>query len=223
MHNVGSTLRFMKSIAILLLASILLFSCGKRLSEVENKDENGNIIEKYYLDRDSLKFGSYTSFDSYGNKYEESTYKQGKLDGVRTIYFANGNIEIQETYVDGEFHGPYKSFYDNGQVNLEAQYVNGTMEGMVKRYYTSGELLEEVSFANNEENGPFKEYYKSGQVKWEGKYINGDNEVGTINSYDENGQLIKRMECGKYLGEYICQTAWTIEEGEKELVLKYED
>ena len=213
----------MKSILIILCTSLLLLSCGKRISEVKNKDENGNIIEKYYLDRDSLKFGTYVSFDSNGNKYEESNYLQGKLDGVRTIFFADGNVEIQETYVDGQFHGPYLSFYDNGQINLESQYHNGTMEGLVKRYYSSGELLEEVTFANNEENGPFKEYYKSGQVKWEGSYINGDNEVGTIKSYDESGELIKRMECGKYLGEYICQTAWTIEEGEKELVLKYEE
>ena len=201
----------------------LLLSCGKRLSEIELKDENGNLIEKYYLDRDSLKFGTYISYDLEGQIFEQSNYRSGKLDGVRTIFFSNGKMEIEETYVDGVFHGPYKSYYDNGQLNLDANYVEGVMQGIVKRYYSTGELLEEVTFTNNEENGPFKEYYKNGQVKWEGAYSNGDNEIGTIKAYDDKGNLIKKMECGKYQGEYICQTTWTLDEGEKELTLKYEE
>lgn len=206
-----------------LIVIIFLVSCGQRLNEVVNTDEDGNVLERFYIDSDSLKFGKYTSFDAGGNVFEESIYKKGNLDGIRTIFFPSGKVEIQETYKDGVYHGPYKSFFENGQVNLEATYVAGTMEGIVRRYYSSGELLEEVTFTDNEENGPFKEYYKNGQVKWEGNYINGDNEIGTILSYNETGELIKKMECGKYLGEYICQTTWTIEEGEKPMQLEYED
>ncbi len=220
----GENLFKMKKCLFFILPVLLLnTSCGKRLSEIENKDENGMVIEKYYLDRDSLKFGAYTSYDDEGKLFEESNYKGGKLDGTRTIYYPNGNVEIIETYVDGIFEGQYRTFYENGQINLEADYINGAMEGLVKRYYPSGKLMEEVNFVNNEENGSFREYYESGQVKWEGAYENGDNEIGTIKSYNENGALIKQMECGKYKGDYICQTVWTIEEGEKELVLQYDN
>jgi antitoxin component YwqK of YwqJK toxin-antitoxin module len=210
-------------ILFLAFSVLLLFSCGKRLIDVENKNDAGQVIEKYFLDKDSLKFGLYTSFDELGNIFEESNYKKGQLQGVRTIYYPTGIVEIKENYKDGEFHGTYQSFYENGQLNLIAEYVNNKMEGIVKRYYSSGEIMEEIQFLNNEENGPFKEYYKNGQVKWEGDYINGDNEVGIVNGYDETGQLIKKMDCGKYKGEYICQTIWTLGEGEKELVLKYEE
>jgi antitoxin component YwqK of YwqJK toxin-antitoxin module len=201
----------------------VLFSCGKRLNEIERKNEAGQVIEKFYLNKDSLKFGTYTSYDEEGRLFEKSQYKKDELDGLRTIFFANGEVEIQENYKDGVMDGDYKSFYDNGNVNLVATYTEGKMQGLVKRYYSSGELMEEVTFVDNEENGPFKEYHKNGKVKWEGQYKDGDNEYGTIKMYDESGELIKRMECGKYKGEYICQTAWTKEEGEKELVLQYED
>ena len=205
------------------ISVLILFSCGKRLIEVEKKNDNGQIIEKYFLDKDSLKFGSYTSFDDQGNIFEESIYKKGVLNGLRTIYFSDGTEEVQEHYVDGEFHGAYKSYYENGQVNVQAEYIQGKMEGLVTRYYHTGEIMEEIQFSNNEENGPFKEYHKNGQVKWEGTYIDGDNEVGLVKGYDEAGELIKKMNCGKYNGEYICQTIWTLEEGEKELVLKYDE
>jgi hypothetical protein len=202
---------------------VLFFSCGRRTIEIERKNDQGQIIEKFYLDKDSLKFGTYTSYDEEGRIFEKSQYKKGELNGLRTIFFTNGEVEIQENYEDGVMNGVYKSFYDNGNVNLVATYNNGKMEGIVKRYYSSGELMEEVTFVDNQENGPFKEYYKNGKVKWEGQYKDGDNEYGTINMFDESGELIKKMECGKYQGEYICQTVWTVEEGEKELVLQYEE
>lgn len=216
-------MEFMMKNLIYLLLILVFASCGRRLDEVVIKNEQGAVVEKYYLDKDSLKFGAYTSYDEDGVLFEESQYRNGVLDGTRKIYFPDGGIEISENYEKGQIAGLYETYYNNGQVNLVAEYVDGKMEGIVKRYYETGELMEEVTFVANEENGPFREFYKNGQVKWEGEYKDGDNEFGLIKSYDENGQLVKKMECGKYQGEYICQTVWTLEEGDKALVLPYEE
>ena len=212
----------MKYLIYVLIAFVCL-SCGRRLDEVEVRNDNGEIVEKYYVNKDSLRFGTYTSYGVNGSVFEESQYKNGELHGLRKIFLESGEVEIEENYDKGVMNGPYITYYKNGEVNLEAEYIEGQMEGMVKRYFDTGELMEEVNFVGNEENGPFKEYYQNGQVKWEGEYKDGDNEYGLIKSYNENGDLIKRMECGKYQGEYICQTVWTLEEGEKELVLQYEE
>lgn len=212
-----------KCLTLLACFLFIFSSCGKRVDVIEVKDENGNIKEKYYLDKDSLKFGTYTSYDEKGNIFEESHFKNGVLNGERIIFFPSGEKEIVENYENGIFNGPYSTFYNNGQLNLVANYIEGDMEGLVKRYYDTGELMEEVSFVNSEENGPFKEYYKNGTVKWIGEYENGDNEIGIIQSFNEEGELIKKMNCGKYLGDYMCQTIWTVEEGEKELVFEYEE
>ncbi len=210
-------------IFVFILTSIFYISCSNGLKEINIKDDEGTIVEKYYIDEDSLRQGPYVSYLNEGKVFEESNYKNNEFDGERTIYHKNGEIEIKEIYKDGVLEGPYKTFYDNGQLNLLANYHNGIMEGIVKRYYETGELMEEVTFSNNMENGPFTEYHKNGQVKWKGNYKNGDNEYGIIEEYNEEGELVKKMKCGTYKGEYICQTIWTLEEGDKALSLTYDE
>jgi len=82
-----------------------------------------------------------------------------------------------------------------------------------KRYYDSGELMEIVNFVENEENGPFVEYYKNGNKKATGNYLDGDNEHGELELFDEQGELIKKMNCNKG----ICRTSWTKEADTKKI------
>ena len=91
-----------------------------------------------------------------------------------------------------------------------------------KSYYEEGELKEVITLVNNTPNGPFKEFYQNGRVKWRGTYENGRNEIGTLDSLGMNGKILKRMECGKYLGEYVCQTSWTYEGGEVKKHLRFD-
>ena len=64
---------------------------------------------------------------------------------------------------------------------------------------------------DNNENGPFKEYYPNGNIHWEGNYLNGDNEFGILNEYNEQGELIKKMDCDSMA---VCKTIWTKENGD---------
>ena len=211
----------MEKLIYFLLLLFTLSSCDN-LTSVEVRNDEGRLIEQYHLDADSIRQGDYVSFHDNGRIFEKSYYKDGSFEGERTFYYNNDSVEIKEFYENGVLNGPYQTFYKNGQLNLDATFVDGAMEGLVKRYYESGELLEEVTFKDNLENGPFKEYFKNGQVKWEGNYKDGDNEFGIILSYNEDGTLIRKMECGKYKGEYICQTVWTLEDGARELTLTYD-
>lgn len=78
------------------------------------------------------------------------------------------------------------------------------MTGVWKTYYETGELKEEVSFVDNNENGPFKEYHKNGKTKYEGTYKDGDHEEGEMKVYNEDGEIIKKLDCKKG----ICNTVW---------------
>ena len=68
-----------------------------------------------------------------------------------------------------------------------------------------------MTFLDNLENGPFVEYYENGNVQWSGTFLNGDNEVGELLHYSEDGVLIKKMWCDSAA---ICQTIWTREKGD---------
>lgn len=191
-------------IAVLTCLIFFLQSCGNK--KVETKNENGQIIEKFYVNKNGEKEGTFIAYYESGKIKEESNYSSGKLSGKRTLYTEKGNIEIEEIYTDnGVLHGPYKLYYPNGTLQLEKTYQDNIITGIIKVYYPSGKLKEEVSMSNNEENGPFTEYYENGKIHWKGIYRNGDNEYGVLYEYDSLGAPIKIMKCDTLA---ICRTVW---------------
>jgi antitoxin component YwqK of YwqJK toxin-antitoxin module len=191
-------------IAVLISLIFFLQSCGNK--KVETKNENGQILKTFYVDKNGEKEGPFITYYESGKIKEESNYSSGKLSGKRILYAENGNIEIEEIYTDtGVLHGPYKLYYPNGTLQLEKTYQDNIITGSIKVYYTSGQLKEEVSMSNNEENGPFTEYYENGKIHWKGIYRNGDNEYGVLYEYDSLGAPIKIMKCDTLA---ICRTVW---------------
>lgn len=82
------------------------------------------------------------------------------------------------------------------------------MDSIWVRYYETGQIKEEVTFRDNDENGPFTEYYANGNLKAEGFFKDGDNEHGLLKLYDEEGVLVKTMDCKNG----ICKTIWKKED-----------
>ena len=204
----------MKNIICFLNVCLIFVACLSNTKIIEVQNEAGIIIERYEQNtKTGQKEGKSESFDDSGQLLETAFYKNNQLHGERTLYHINGNIQAIEPYEHGTFKGVFKAFYENEQLELEGQYAEGMMNGEWKRYYDSGELMEIVTFVENEENGPFTEFYKNGKTKATGQYLNGDNEHGELKLYDENGALIKKMNCVKG----VCQTSWTKEENEKRI------
>ncbi len=203
------------------ILTIFFFACNNaNLETVVNYDENGNLIEKYTRRKElHLKQGLYTAYYPDGSLREESRYEKDTLNGERKLYYETGQLQILENYSRGQFEGIYQAFYENGQLEQEGTYVANEMSGDWKRYYDTGELMEVVSFKNNEENGPFKEYYKNDQLKTEGTYLGGDFEQGLLKKFDENGDLVQKMQCD----HGICRTIWTKEKGDIPLDKKYDE
>ncbi len=197
-----------------LLGTLVLFtllSCKDKLETVENRDDNGNLIEVFTRRvSDYAKEGLYIRYDSEGRKMEESHYQNDTLQGERLLYYPNEKLQYLETYANGVHHGSYKAYYDTGELQLEGQYQAGMMTGKWRGFYKNGQLKEVVTFENNNENGPFIEYYPNGNLKAEGTYKDGDREHGLLKLYDEEGQLERKMECN--LGN--CRTIWSNKEGE---------
>lgn len=176
---------------------------------VELRSDSGAIIERFQIDKDSIKHGEYLAFYEDGTTKEVAYYESGKLNGDRKIFYDNGQEEIVERYEKDIMVGPYKVYHKNGTLKLVVNFYDGVMEGPMKVYYSDGTLKEEVTMKNNNENGPFKEFHPNGQVHWEGYYLNGDNEFGELREYNEEGELIKKMECDSMA---VCKTVWSIEQ-----------
>lgn len=57
-------------------------------------------------------------------------YVNGKLEGVRKVYFPNGKIAEETTYKNGIKEGKYKNYTETGIVLEETIYKNGEYEGL---------------------------------------------------------------------------------------------
>ncbi len=197
---------------ICFLSFILFFiGCKNDFKTVTEKNEFGqNLIYQIHKET-GLKEGVYTLRDSAGVLLEEANYQHDTLFGERKLYTEQGVLEAIENYKGGTFEGAYQLFYSNGQVKFVAEYRNGVLAGEAKSYYEDGQLKETVEFKDNVENGPFIEYHPNGNLKAKGSYFSGNHsEHGPLELYDENGDLIKKMNCEKG----VCRTSWTRTDGE---------
>jgi antitoxin component YwqK of YwqJK toxin-antitoxin module len=198
----------MRLLTLSILATILLlFSCKNNESTNTQSADSPAIHEDIdtSLTRNITRSdGPYSEKNDKGVIVEKGEFKNGLQEGKRFLYFDNGAVKAEENYVKGNFEGPFKEFFENGKLFQQGQYVNNAMTGIWKTYYDTGELKEEVTFVENNENGPFKEYHKNGKVKYEGSYKDGDNEDGEMKVFNEDGELVKKLDCKK--GK--CTTIW---------------
>ncbi len=208
---------------VILISLCFIISCkNSAFQKVHIKGEYNQEI--YSIDSDSLKQGSYIELTVDGtDTISIANYKNDRLEGNRKIFNKEGRLITLESYKDGIFHGEELTFHPNGKIFTKGNFVDGTLDSIFYVYYDTGELKERVTMVDNVENGGFEEYYKNGKIHWKGTFVDGPNEVGLLYEYDERGELVKKMDCGKYLGEYICQTIWKKGIGEVIAKLKYEE
>ena len=55
----------------------------------------------------------------------ETSWKEGKQDGLGVTWHENGQKDIEQTHKDGEPEGPSSAWYENGQKAWELTYKDG--------------------------------------------------------------------------------------------------
>jgi len=141
----------MKYCLSLFAFALLIISCTDQ--PITTHYENGQVYEVYQYKGDSLKHGTYERFSESGILLEKSIYKDGYVDGLRSIYNTDGNLEITETYADKKLNGTYSTYYPDGTLQLSAEYANDVMQGIVKGYYASGAIKEETRWTQGGNSG----------------------------------------------------------------------
>lgn len=204
-------------LAICWLIIGFLISCSSAHEEIVTKDDNGNPVSSYTIRKeDGVKDGTYKVFID-GIIAEEGVFKDGKQDGIRTLFYESKAKQVEETYDNGKLTAK-KTYFEDGTLQSEGTYDDKvTMSGEWKYYYENGQLKESVNFKNNVEDGNFTEYHENGKIKTEGTYVPVSFgieveglEDGELRQYDENGELVMKKQCNS--GR--CETIWTAEEGD---------
>lgn len=133
-------------------------------------------------------------YDRKGNKVSEGGInKDRQNEGVWKFYHKESpQIMAIENYKNGKLDGVRKVFYKNGKIASETHYVDGVKEGVFKQYADNGVVLEEIPYKNNQFHGwvIYRDY--SGNLVAEGQYEKGLKKG--IWKFYENGKLIKEVD-----------------------------
>lgn len=78
-----------------------------------------------------------------------------------------------ENYKNGKLEGPRTVYYPNAKVAEEMTYKNGLKEGVYKKYGQNGVLLEQTTYVNDQYNGDAAFYDADGAIASKGKFVNG--------------------------------------------------
>lgn len=96
-------------------------------------------------------------------------YKNGKLEGTRTVYFPSGAIAEEAMYKNGQREGIYKVYLENGVITEESHFVKNQYEGEAIFRDPYGEIVSKGNFVKNERKGIW-EFYKGGKLEKKEKY-----------------------------------------------------
>lgn len=91
-------------------------------------------------------------------------------NGNFTDYFWNGKKQGEGHFVNGKLEGLRKIYYRSGVLSSERHYRQGIPDGEEREYFEDGSLKQKGIFADGKEEGTWESYFPNGQVKLRSKY-----------------------------------------------------
>lgn len=141
-------------------------------------------------------------YDQKGNKVSEGKLMNKIPEGEWKYYhFESNQLMTYEFYKNGKLDGIRKVFYKDGTIAEETNYKLGIKEGASKRFSEKGQLIESHIYKNDLFDGPATYYDGLGNKMYEGNYVNGKR-VG-IWKFFENNKVIKQVKAAKFSQELI--------------------
>lgn len=136
---------------------------------------------------------SYTIFyDQNKNKVSEGKEVGKAREGEWKYYHKASKVLMTlENYKNGKLQGLRTVYYPNSKIAEEMNYVNGLKDGIYKKYGQNGTLLEQSTYKNNEYNGEAVFYDSDGVVASKGKFVNG--KKANIWQFYLKGKLTKEV------------------------------
>lgn len=129
-------------------------------------DQNKNIVSEG-KEVNKLREGQW----KYYHKASKSimtleNYKNGKLDGVRTVYYPSGKIVDETIYKNGLKEGVYKKYSEKGIVMENSFFKNGEYEGEAVYKDPNDLVVAKGKFKNGKKIGKWQ-FFVNGKLESE--------------------------------------------------------
>lgn len=129
-------------------------------NQKKNKVSEGKLINKIYVGE-----WKYYHEDSIQLMTIEN-YSNGKLDGLRTVFYPSGKIAEEMNYKLGKKDGIYKKYAENGIVLEESNYVNDQFDGLAIFRNPDNVIVAKGFFKIGKKEGIW-EFNKKGKISTE--------------------------------------------------------
>ena len=116
----------------------------------KNKVSEGKVVNKLF--EGEWKYYHYAS----PSVMTTENYKNGKLDGLRTVFFSNGKVAEQINFVNNQKQGLYKKYTENGIVLEESFFKNNEYDGLAIFRNDSGIIVSKGMFAKGLKTGTWE-------------------------------------------------------------------
>lgn len=90
-------------------------------------------------------------------------YKNGKLEGVRKVFYKDNTIAEETSYKNGLKDGIYKKYAENGIVLEEINYKNDIFEGLSTFRNSKNEIVSKGNYVNGKKAGEWQ-FLKKGKL-----------------------------------------------------------
>lgn len=91
-------------------------------------------------------------------------YKNGKLHGLKKVFYKDGTLAEISNYSNGILNGPYVKYAENSKLLEESNYKNGQLHGKISYYDGAGNIVSKGEYKNGRKSG-YWETYKDGKLE----------------------------------------------------------
>ena len=129
---------------------------------LKNKVSEGKVINKLYEGQWKYYHKASKAIMTIEN------YNKGKLEGLRSVFYASGKIAEETMYKNDLKNGAYKRYTETGIIIEESNYKNNEFDGLaIFRDADDGTIVSKGKFVNGKKAGMWQFFQKGKLVKEE--------------------------------------------------------
>ncbi len=130
--------------------------------------------------------GHWEFFYENGQRRSEVTFKNGKEEGLVTVWHENGQKRSESTCVGGKEEGRVSVWDENGHKVTDIDFHGGVPDGLVTNWHPNGQKRAEETYRAGVLEGPTFTWYATGQKNTQVPYVAGKKD-GLMTTWRENG------------------------------------
>lgn len=128
--------------------------------QLKNKVSEGKVVNKLYEGQWKYYHKASLAIMTLEN------YSNGKLEGLRSVFYPSSKIAEEMNYKNNLKNGPYKRYTETGIIIEESNYKNNEYDGLaIFRDADDGNIVSQGKFSNGKKTGLWQFFNKGKLVK----------------------------------------------------------